>query len=712
MKHLFQTIIVLLFTYNAVAQDYILENKYSRIKISDNRITSLFDKTRNVEHSAGKDALKTMLKIQLVEDITALNEIDIKLMNVKASQNKNSISFEFKHDLVEGQAKISLIDTSGELIFAISAKPKNSKHAIARIDFPCFETPSFSNNIEKFCLTPYREGRLTPISLVLSGGNEGNNFFTYPKFLFSQFIGCLGDKAGFMLWADDNEGFTKEFGRIYQKDISQFAVRHFRQYEYGKEQKLSYKSRITFTGSQWYDMADRYRTWSDDQPWSKVKLKDRTDIPDILMKNTPIILSGEIEQEDLTKTTRKLKSWQDQFKTPIIYRPLGWEKHGKWNGIDYFPASIGDDKFKGLAKSLKDENIMIGGFISGFAWVTKDEAMKTYFEENKGEELCETTRQGKLKSPVRVCRGSEFGKNFLQNTASSMFDLGMTIIHVDVDYGTYQFSSEACFNKDHGHPLPCGLWEIEITRKALQEIKQEARNRGLKDFFLSKEYFTELFIPDIHSFQARFFYTLSEPFHVPLAQYLFHDYVFTAFGLSNANDNSNITPLMLIYGQVPSMAFWNKALGLPTVENAPQSILLTDYFEAMKSHAKIFLSFGKMRKPLITDAPFEEKMIKEANVTKVEGGMQKIVFDKPLIEKTPLVMQSSWEDEKGNTGVFAVNNLKTNQLVTVCAPGNGVYEAAFYIGADKIKTENVANGTKLAWDIPSGRFCSIVFRKK
>jgi hypothetical protein len=160
------------------------------------------------------------------------------------------------------------------------------------------------------------------------------------------------------------------------------------------------------------------------------------------------------------------------------------------------------------------------------------------------------------------------------------------------------------------------------------------------------------------------------------------------------------------------MAFWNKALGLPTVENAPQSILLTDYFEAMKSHAKIFLSFGKMRKPLITDAPFEEKMIKEANVTKVEGGMQKIVFDKPLIEKTPLVMQSSWEDEKGNTGVFAVNNLKTNQLVTVCAPGNGVYEAAFYIGADKIKTENVANGTKLAWDIPSGRFCSIVFRKK
>jgi hypothetical protein len=151
---------------------------------------------------------------------------------------------------------------------------------------------------------------------------------------------------------------------------------------------------------------------------------------------------------------------------------------------------------------------------------------------------------------------------------------------------------------------------------------------------------------------------------------------------------------------------------MPAADNNPQVILFKDYYAAMKNHGMDFLSYGKMKRDLISDAPFSVRNITEATVVKVEGGTKKIKFDKPVIEKVPQVVQSTWEDDKGNTGVFAVNTLKTDQLLTVASPGTGVYEASFYEGSQKIKTETTAKGASLKWNVPCGRFCSVVFTKK
>ena len=97
---------------------------------------------------------------------------------------------------------------------------------------------------------------------------------------------------------------------------------------------------------------------------------------------------------------------------------------------------------------------------------------------------------------------------------------------------TAPFSSsvKAVSTKPMAILFPCGTWEIDITRKAFQDISEEARRRGIKDFFITKEYYTELLNQDIHASQARFFKAASEPHHVPLAQYLYHEYVFSIFG--------------------------------------------------------------------------------------------------------------------------------------------------------------------------------------
>jgi hypothetical protein len=501
-------------------------------------------------------------------------------------------------------------------------------------------------------------------------------------------IACLGKSGGFLFWTDDVKGHVKEFGRDYHKGNSTFAIKHFTPYAAGQSWDQAYQARITFTGPAWQDAADIYRAWTARQSWSAVKLKDRQDIPAIL-KAPPVCVSGQIDKEDLSALPGKLKAWGNQYQAPAIYRPLGWEKHGNWMGIDYFPVSVGDRRFRETADRLRNEGVAVAGFISGFAWKTRPgkgegsdaireataRLLEQHFREQNGNALCEQDRDGKVRGPARVCRGTGFGQTFLQDTAKRLMDLGVSVIHDDVDYGTFQFTSEGCFNKAHGHPIPCGTWEIDTTRKAFQEIKEEAKRRGIKEFFITKEYYTELLNQDIHASQARFFKAANEPHHVPLAQYLFHEYVFSIFGWGCDNKPlSAQTAMLLVYGQIPCFPSWGNAIGKPG-----NNRMVMDYYEAMKTHAKEFLLFGKMRRPLATEDP-----------------------------SNPPIIQSAWDDDRGNVGVFAVNNQRKEVVLKVPLPGAGKWRGTFYLGESQQQTLTFAAGKTLEWRLPSGRLASVV----
>jgi hypothetical protein len=669
--------------------EYVLENASIRLGLKDNRIVSLLDKVRLIEHvSPQATSAKGMFSIQLLKGIQPVGELDARDMTARVTRrDANQIDLEFTHPQAVVRARIVLAKTPGEIECSLSVTPKSGLLSVARADFPVIETPSADTGGGKRCLLPYREGRLTPLNLPLSDEPK-LSFFTYPKHLFAQMIACLGTNGGFLLWTDDQKGHIKEFGRDNDHDDSTFAIKHFFPYEPGRPCDVSYRSRITFTGPEWQDAADVYREWASTQPWSAVKLRDRQDIPEIL-KAPPVCVSGQIDKEDLEALPGKLKAWRDQYQAPVIYRPLGWEKHGNWMGIDYFPTSIGDARFVATAQRLRDDGIVIAGFISGFAWKTslgkgeggdanREETarlLEKHFRDNNGNSLCEQDREGKVRKPARVCRGTDFGRIFLQSTAARLFDLGVTVIHDDVDYGTFQFISEGCFNKTHGHPVPCGTWEIDITRKAFQDISEEARRRGVKDFFVTKEYYTELLNQDIHASQARFFKAASEPHHIPLAQYLYHEYVFSIFGWGCDNRPlSKQTAMLLVCGQIPCFPSWGKAM-----ERPPKNRLVSDYYDAMRTHAKDFLLFGRMRRPLAVTNPND-----------------------------PPVIQSAWDDERGTVGVFAVNTQPKGVVIEVPAPGPGTWRGTFYVGDSQQQVQTVAVGKTLEWRLPSGRLASIV----
>ena len=609
----------------------VLENASVRIVLSGNRMVSLLDKTRTIEHvvTAPKRAAG-LFRIQWIMGIQPAGELDASQMTARVARRiPQDVELEFEHAQASVRVHIALAETQGESQWSLSVTPKDPALAVGHVAFPVLVTPASADGQEKHYLFPMFEGRLQAL-------RNPPLWRSYPAELFAQMTACLAPAGGFLLWTDDSEGNSKAFGFQRGEGTAAFAVRHQAPYVAGQEWRMSYHTRISFCGGAWQDAAEIYRAWVTQQPWSGTAIRDRRDMPEFL-KAPPLCLSTQLDKENLETLPERLAAWGKRFGAPIVYRPLGWEKYGNWVGIDYFPPAIGEGRFRDLAARLKERGIAMAGFISGYRWTTKssgvsqgdNEALRRFFDEQKGEQVCERMRDGTLlafqsegRDSYRICRGTEFGRQFLQTTAASLFDLGVPIIHDDQDHGPTPTGHDSCFNPSHGHPVPAGPWSTAVTRDAFRQIRAEATRRGLKDFLLTKESPSELLNMDLHAYQARNFHESSTPGCVPLAQFLYHEQIPVIFGWVTANspDTWDLAA-MIIYGQIPSLAFWNASADRPERVPPEGLMLLEDYYAAMKTYAKDFLLYGRMRRPLIPDAPMLDRKKASAKAGKASRSL-------------------------------------------------------------------------------------------
>ena len=208
---------------------------------------------------------------------------------------------------------------------------------------------------------------------------------------------------------------------------------------------------------------------------------------------------------------------------------------------------------------------------------------------------------------------------------------------------------------------------------------------------------------DLHAYQARFFHESTSPGLVPLAQYLYHEQIPVIFGWVTANSRSTWElAAMLVYGQIPSLAFWNARAECPDTIPSAALTLLDDYYAAMKTHAKPFLLYGRMRRPSIADAPTVRKEIRQMR------GRQ---LRRPQVINVPLVIQSAWDDDHGNVGVYAVNTQQEAVTVRIAAPDQDQWHARFYTGSSLESKREAAAGEELSWRLIPGRLGAIVFER-
>ena len=683
----------------------VLENASVRLVLRDHRVVSLYDKVRSVEHaSPPAGSTPGMFSLQLVKGLQPTLALDATQMVSRiARHTANELEMEFKHVQATVRLQVSLPVSTGEIQWSISATPAENNLCVGSVAYPVFETPASENGTIKNALLPFYEGRLHPLNRSINPWLPK----VYPGLLFSQMVGCLGLKGGFLLWTDDATPNVKEFAYTSSDIGSRFSIIHRMPYQPG-EWRASYHARISFSGPTWYDAADIYRNWATQQYWCATTFKARKDVPEFLRGPAYHcnLQLGKMSDEEILQVPKRLSDFRDLIGTPVYLRGTFWEKRGGWIGIDYFPPSIGEAKLLALANDLKARNIKLICEVTGYAWQTGErgtiltqinklnegetkaqiEDIKAYFNKHDGPNLIEQGADGRKPSGItRLCRGTALGRRFIQETTSRLFDLGVTAYHHDSDPGPMPDGVGGCFNSAHGHPIPCGPWSTDITRSALREVQAEAKRRGIRDFLITKEHCTEQLNQEVHGYISRLSEMYSDPYVIPLTQYLYHEYIPVLLYNGQMDELNDI----ILLGQLPGGRIFTS---IPPV--------LADYYASMNVYSRDFLLYGRMLRPLIPGIPLSKKFLPGENQP-----------NRATTEiSVPLVRQSAWADGSGSIGVFAINAQAKGMTVLVPAPLGGPWQVTFYLGKSAQSTKEVISGESLTWKLPPGRLAAVVFR--
>jgi hypothetical protein len=693
MRYLKNTFILLLscFFSLSVKSQVTLENSMIRLVTDGKHITSLYDKVRGFEHiSSDYESANGIFGIAYVnktslQTVGTVNAGSITNVTLQSSSASHA-TYIFENNVLKATVTVNLIANKAETFWNIGVELKNENYAVSQVDFVRFRTPQKHNGITKQFIEPSGEGMRRFLTQAIQ------YWRAYPGSQTMQLGIVNSTENGFTIWTDDTKGNVKSFGYLNSGVSSNFAVRHYMPFE-SHIWQATYNTRVSLHGKEWQDGADIYKEWVKDQFWCATPLRKRTDVSDLLHQS-PLVISTQLDREAFSTLPARLKAWSDKFGTPVIYRPLGWEKYGNWVGIDYFPVSIGEANFVNLVADLRAIDITVAGFPQGYNWVTGindasvevNNALLNYYNDNNGPSVSRTDVNGTPYSSVNekritsyICRGSEYGQTHFQWIARELFNRGVMHVHDDGDHLTGL--GGPCHNPAHGHPVPYGTWETDVMNQVFSEVIGEAKSRNLNDFILSRENGYELQNMLLHGYQVRNFHVVSSRKNLtPLFLYLYHEYIPAIFGLVTANAKRNVQMCaMLVYGQVPSIAFWNAAAREPTTNVIEQNSadVLKDYYDIMKTHGKDFLLYGKMLRPLINSS----------NGT----------------------IHTSWEDDKGRIGVFAVDTLDIATSVELTIPGSGQKYMTVFSGSTEVFQSVVTGGQIYIWQIPKWRLCSVVF---
>ena len=261
------------------AEEIIFQNASVRVALKGGRLTSLKDAVRSLEHVSGAaDSLPGLFNVRLLKNASPAGKVDATEMSCRVvSRTNTELELAFEHTLATARVRLGQGQSPGETHWSISVQPKDPALTIGQVAFPVFATPLTAGAENKTYLSPVLEGRLLPLRGTQS------NWPRYPADAFAQLMARLSPERGFLLWTDDGQGEVKAIGFDRRKQTAAFGVRHFMTYKRGETWKSPYRVRLSFCGAAWQDAADIYRAWATAQPWCNIALRDRRDVPELLL---------------------------------------------------------------------------------------------------------------------------------------------------------------------------------------------------------------------------------------------------------------------------------------------------------------------------------------------------------------------------------------------------------------------------------------------
>lgn len=122
----------------ATEGECVLENASTRVVIRGNRIVSLLDKSRSLEHAAAAgEGAPGLFHVQWVKGIQPAGELDATEMTSRLARRvANEVELEFEHPTASVRARIALAKTPGEIACFLLVAPRGGGLSVGRVDFP------------------------------------------------------------------------------------------------------------------------------------------------------------------------------------------------------------------------------------------------------------------------------------------------------------------------------------------------------------------------------------------------------------------------------------------------------------------------------------------------------------------------------------------------------------------------------------------------
>ncbi|NLX97201.1 MAG: hypothetical protein GXY83_13590, partial [Rhodopirellula sp.] len=263
-------------------------------------------------------------------------------------------------------------------MIACQSEVKNSGDAaVTRLVFPIVNAPESlgDRSDDDVLLYPAFDGCVIDDPRAVFRRARNTLSQTYPGPLSCQVMAYCDPVAGLYLASHDPEGYAKTFDVEAGFQI-RFSIAHLSPALPGEDLRPTYPVLLgPFVGdaerggTSWYDAADIYRTWSQQQKWAESKVRTRKDTPDWLRAGAlvttynprQITLSG-----DQSKLEAFLEDYGRRFNTPLLPNNRGYERWGMWCGQEYLPVFPDEATFRGSAEVARKlggrSMVMLSGY--------------------------------------------------------------------------------------------------------------------------------------------------------------------------------------------------------------------------------------------------------------------------------------------------------------------------------------------------------------
>jgi hypothetical protein len=529
-------------------------------------------------------------------------------------------------------------------------------------------------------LLPVLEGGIVE-NPAKSFGSRRSAHHTYPGPASCQVTAFYDPTAGVYVAAHDPAGNGKLLGASLVQGGFDLSISSLQPAQAAGEIRIDYPVVIDSFVGDWYAAAEKYRTWSLRQPWSRERLADGKKVPKF-MRNGAIVGEYDPTKLDLDGQRQWFEQVRDWFKVPFIPNNRGWEQHGMWASAEYLPPQPSEAAFRESAKVIKETGGRGMIMLSGYRWTLhRPQPGKPDYDsqERFDKEIAPYAQCGKDGKPqvwtsdkpddwrgtrwARLCRKPEFTKRWNLDVARYVVEAGYPIFHWDQEVGG-GYNLSVCYSSTHGHPPGDGRW-IETELEDLYQRFWKELAPLTPDFALSMEQANECLMPYLTMAQQRPFACGREwpgepPMTqaVPLLMYLHHEHFFGWAAYYPWRTTSE--------GKLYSLAKGFSAGLMPGIARAdivkdqrahPEYLkLFQSCMEGYRGYARDALMYGRMMRPLDLDLPKATFQFKDVPP-----------------QSFPVVLNSVWLTPGGETMMVLINHTREEHAVEVDLPAGAVW---------------------------------------